>query len=974
VDINDFKLNAEQKKSVLHDKGPLLIIAGAGTGKTTVITQRIAHLIVQKEVNPSQILALTFTDKAAYQMQEKVDILVPYGFTDTWISTFHSFGDRLLRENALELGLDPDFKVLTRPQAAVFFRENLFKFQLEHFRPLGNPTKFVDAIISLFSRARDEDVSPQEYLEYAEKLKQKAAKNKKDAALVEEAGRQMELARCYEQYQTLLLKEGKLDFANQFFLALKLLREHPRVLKRYQDQFRYVLVDEFQDTNYAQFELVKLLSGKHKNLTVVADDDQSIYKWRGAAVSNIFNFMKRYPKSEKIALVQNYRSGQAILDSAYQLIQNNNPDRFEVQAKINKKLKAQNKKGDAPCHMHFDTLSSEADWVAEYVDKEVKNKRHGYEDFAILVRSNNSADPFIRSLNMRGIPWQFSGNQGLYSRQEVRLCIAFLRFLANPADSLSLFYLATSWVYQLAAVDLTRVMHFAKRRQWDLFYTLKHIDGIKDLADLSKVFLDKKDKMLQSLEAFIQRTRQEPTGRLLYSFLSDTGYLNHLLEDETAENEEAMRNIACFFDIVKNFEYVTSEDRVLYFVNYLDMLINVGDDPAVAQAEMDTPAVNILTLHKAKGLEFPVVFLVSLVETKFPWPRRSEPIELPQELIKDILPLGDFHIQEERRLFYVGMTRAKDNLFLTSAVDYGTKQPRKVSRFVKEAVEEKRETEIIKSSAIQAIERYAPAVTPALGVVQKISKEEILKLSYYQIDDYQTCPLKYKYVHILHVPIMQHHTVAYGKALHDAVQLYHQRKMDGAPVKADEIVAAFKNSFEREGFLSKEHIDMRVKSADKALRYFYHQQEKLKIVPSYVEKEFSFMVGNNRIVGRWDRIDVTEKATTVIDFKSSEVKIQKKADEKAKANLQLNLYSLAYREIAGKLPDYKELHFLETGLVGCAEVVEKDIEKVLSAIEEASTGIRSGIFAARPNFNACQYCAYNQICPKVGKQGNPTPK
>jgi len=398
------KLNPEQKKSVIHGDGPLLIIAGAGTGKTTVITHRIAHLIVDEKIKPSEILALTFTDKAAYQMQEKVDILVPYGFTDTWISTFHSFGDRVLRENALEIGLDPDFKVLTRPQAAVFFQENLFKFQLKHFRPLGNPIKFVDAMISLFSRALDEDVSPQEYLVYAEDLKKKSAENPKDDALAQESERQMELAVCYRQYQDLLLKEGKLDFANQFYLSLKLLREHPRVLKRYQNQFRYVLVDEFQDTNYAQFELVKLLSGGHRNLTVVADDDQSIYKWRGAAVSNIMNFVKMYPDSEKIALTQNYRSTQIILDASYRLIQNNNPDRFEVQAKIDKRLIAQDKAGQIPKHMHFDTLSSEADWVSEYIEECLKKKKYEYKDFAILVRSNATADPFIRALNMRGIP------------------------------------------------------------------------------------------------------------------------------------------------------------------------------------------------------------------------------------------------------------------------------------------------------------------------------------------------------------------------------------------------------------------------------------------------------------------------------------------------------------------------------------------------------------------------------------------
>ncbi|MCX5681175.1 MAG: UvrD-helicase domain-containing protein, partial [Candidatus Omnitrophica bacterium] len=382
---------------------------------------------------------MTFTDKAAYQMQEKVDILVPYGFTDTWISTFHSFGDRLLRENALELGIDPDFKILTRPQAAVFFREHLFKFNLQFYRPLGNPTKFVDAMIALFSRARDEDVSPQEYMDYAQGLIEQSAKDRNDEALREEAQKHAELAKCYSDYQELLLKTGKMDFANQFFLALKLLREHPSVLKRYQNQFKYILVDEFQDTNYAQFELVKLLAAKHHNLTVVADDDQSIYKWRGAAISNILGFMEYYPDSEKIALTRNYRSSQPILDGAYQLIQNNNPDRFEVRANINKKLIALTKKGKAPQHMHFDTLSSEGDWVAGFIQKAIKAKKYEYKDFAILVRSNATADPFIRALNMRGIPWQFSGNQGLYARPEIRLCISFLRVVSDPSDSLSFF-------------------------------------------------------------------------------------------------------------------------------------------------------------------------------------------------------------------------------------------------------------------------------------------------------------------------------------------------------------------------------------------------------------------------------------------------------------------------------------------------------------------------------------------------------
>lgn len=956
-------LNPQQKKAVVHQRGPLLIIAGAGTGKTTVITRRIAHLIVNKKVRPDEILALTFTDKAALQMQEKVDVLVPYGFTDTWIYTFHAFGDRVLRDNALELGLSPDFKVLTRPETAVFFRENLFKFPLNYYRPLGVPTKFVDSMITLFSRCRDEDISTQEYLDYAQKISMNALENPSDAALQEEARRQAELAKCYQQYQELMMKEGRLDFASLFYLTLRLFRQRPSILKRYQDQFKYILIDEFQDTNYAQCELVKLLAGKSKNLTVVADDDQSIYKWRGAAVSNILNFMKVYPESEKIALTKNYRSAQPILDAAYKLIQNNNPDRFEVQAKIDKRLTGKTKTGKAPKHMHFDSISSESDWVAEHIEIQVKSKKSDYRDFAILVRSNSDAEPFLHALNMHGIPWQFSGNQGLYSRDEIRLCIAFLRLMADPADSLSLYFLASSTLYQIPIVELTQVMNYAQRRQWDLFFTLKKVDALADLTGLSPEFLEMKDRIIKDLEGYIALSRTQTTGRLLYVFLTQSGFLKFLVEQETAENEDKIKNIAKFFDFVKNFEYVAKEDRVLYFVGYLDVLINAGDDPPVAEADVDAAAVNILTIHKAKGLEFPVVFLVSLVAGRFPWPKRREPMELPEELIKDILPMGDFHIQEERRLFYVGMTRAKKEVYLTSALDYGTQRQKKVSRFVIEAVQAEKEIKTVKASALESIARYAPRLKSKRETDEPIGDEKIINLSYFQVDDYLTCPLKYKYVHILRVPIMAHHTVLYGKALHDAIQYYHQNKLKGSSVSEGDLLQVFEESFRKEGFLSKEHIELRLNEGRRALANFYRQQEASKITPAHVEKDFSFMHGHNKIIGRWDRIDDVDGEVKIIDFKSSNIEKQEDADKRAKDSLQLSLYSLAYEKVFGRLPDYKELHFLESNLIGRARVTEESVEKAIAQTEKASSGIRSGDFTAKPNRFDCLYCAYNQICP-----------
>jgi DNA helicase II / ATP-dependent DNA helicase PcrA len=384
-------LNPRQAEAVTHDAGPLLIVAGAGTGKTTVITRRIASLIATKRCRPEEILALTFTDKAAAEMEERVDTLVPYGYADVWISTFHAFGDRLLKENALELGLTPDFRVLNRAEQVIFFRDHLFELPLDYYRPLGDPTKHIQAIISLISRAKDEDVSPEEYLVFAERLRAETAARPDDEELRDRASRQEELARTYAKYQELLAREGCADFGDQIVYALRLFRTRPYILQGYQRRFKYILVDEFQDTNYAQFELVKLLAARHKNLAVVADDDQAVYKFRGAAISNVLGFKEVYPDAREIVLTRNYRSGQEVLDSAYRLITYNNPDRLEVRYGIAKKLEAEHGPGPAPVHLHYDTLTAEADAVATLVEEKVASKAYRYGDFAILVPTRSSA-------------------------------------------------------------------------------------------------------------------------------------------------------------------------------------------------------------------------------------------------------------------------------------------------------------------------------------------------------------------------------------------------------------------------------------------------------------------------------------------------------------------------------------------------------------------------------------------------------
>jgi ATP-dependent DNA helicase UvrD/PcrA len=959
-------LTSQQRAAIEHDKGPLLIIAGAGTGKTLVITQQIAHLILTRKARPEEILALTFTEKAAHEMEERVDTLVPIGAFGYHISTFHSFGERVLREHGLVLGLTSDFRVLSRPEQVIFFLDHLFEFDLDYYRPLSNPTKHVEAILTLISRAKDEDVGCAEYRTHAEELARQARENPGDENLAELAQQQMELARTYETYQRLLMKEGRVDFGDLVSLPLDLFRAHPIILQRYQERFRFILVDEFQDTNYTQFQLVRLLARGHQNIVVVGDDDQSIYKFRGAAISNILNFMEYYPEARQVVLTDNHRSTQTLLDAAYRLIRHNDPDRLEVRNKIDKRLRSR-LPGDVPVlHLAYDTVSAEADAVTKIIEEKVDAGTYSYKDFALLVRANQDAEPFMRALNMRRIPYDFTGHRGLYRREEVRTLAAFMRVLADPADSLSLYQLAGSEIYRLDMETLIRCSNLADRRNMKLVDVFAQFRNEPDLFKAYDPALPVITRLLHDIRRFREETRELAASVLLFRFLQETGYLSNLAKTETLEAELKIKNIGEFFEKIRRIETLLQQDRIPHVIRYLDALIQAGDDPAVAEIESDQDRVSLLTLHKAKGLEFRVVFLVSLVEQKFPSRERGDPIDFPETLIKDKLPAGDFHLQEERRLFYVGMTRAKEELYLTSARDYGRGKPRRISRFVLEALGLNQDSIPIRRSGAMEMIRRSAAPTDDPNVAPYHPTESPV-LSYYRIDDYLTCPLKYKFAHLIRPPVPRPPTVMYGSALHAAVQAFLRQKMTGTLMSLDRLLQVFRKAWVNDGFLSREHEEQRLAAGQETLRRFFEREETSGIAPAAVEKSFKFFLGsglrNAKVTGRWDRIDEVDGEVSVIDYKSSNVRTQKKADEETKKSLQLSIYALAYRTQHGKIPDRLELHFLESGLVGRTRKTDRDMEKTAELIQKVADGLKAGDFSARPSYMACRYCTYRDICP-----------
>jgi DNA helicase-2/ATP-dependent DNA helicase PcrA len=948
-------LNEAQREAVTHEAGPLLIVAGAGTGKTTVITRRIAWLIATRRARPAEILALTFTDKAAAEMEERVDTLVPYGYADVQISTFHAFGDRVLRDNALELGLTPDFRVLSRAEQVIFLRDHLFALPLQHYRPLGDPTRHLQAILTLFSRLKDEDVAPAEYLGHAQALL--AAAGDTDGRLAAE--QQVELARTYAQYESLMAQAGQVDFGDQIVHALRLLRTRPHGRRRYQ-RFRQILVDEFQDTNYAQNELVQLLASPHRNLTVVADDDQSIYKWRGAALSNVLDFKGRYPDARDIVLTENYRCSQEVLDAAYRLIQHNNPERLEVKYGITKRLKSARTGGRGPEHRAYDTASSEADGVAQVI-AEGHAAGRPYRDFAILVRANGDADAFLRALNLRGIPWTFSGNAGLYGRPEVRLLVAFLRAVAYPDDSVSLHYLASSDVYQVPIVDLTRCATLADRRHRWLFDVLRAVPAELPISEDGQAAIA---RLVRDLQRYMELARETPTGELLYQFLTDSGLMTRYAR-APAELEQEVQNVSKFFNRIRDASRVLRYDHVREFVRHLDALIEAGEDPAVAESDPETPAVQVLTVHKAKGLEWPVVFLVNCVQSRFPSTRRAEPIEMPPGLIKDALPGGDFHLQEERRLFYVGMTRARDELYLTGAEDLGGRRRGKVSQFVLEALDlPKAAARPFRAQPMEELRRHGPAADTPEGS-DPVPADRELVLSHRQVDDYQTCPLKYRFIHVLRIPLPAHHSIVYGNALHKAVEFYLRRRTAGSYTPLADLLRAFDEAWRSEGFLTREHEEQRKRAGVDALTRFYHEEEAVGTRPAAVEADFGFALGPTRVRGRFDRVDEGPEGPVIVDYKSSDVAERTAADRRTRDSLQLKIYALAQREMTGRVPAEVELRFLESGVVGRHAPSSGDLEDARRAIEAAAAGIRARRFEATPSYQTCRHCPYNQICPST---------
>ncbi|HGF8158180.1 DNA helicase PcrA [Enterococcus faecium] len=643
-------MNPRQKEAVLHTDGPLLLMAGAGSGKTRVLTHRIAYLIEEKEVNPWNILAITFTNKAAKEMKERVNAILASGGEDVWVSTFHSMCVRILRRDVDFIGYNRNFTIIDSSEQLTLMKRILKELNID-------PKKYDPrSILGTISQAKNSLQTPQDF-------------TKMQGSYYEEIA-----AKCYAAYQKELQYNQCMDFDDLIMNTIRLFEEHPDSLTYYQNKFHYIHVDEYQDTNHAQYTLVNLLAGRFRNLCVVGDADQSIYGWRGADMQNILDFEKDYPDAAVILLEQNYRSTKNILSAANQVIENNSNRKP-------KNLWTENKEGNKITYYRADNERDETRFIVNRMQEEIRSNHRNYGDFAILYRTNAQSRVMEETLLKANIPYKMVGGHKFYDRKEIKDILAYLNVLTNPQDSISFERIVNSPKRGIGPGSIEKLRSFASLHEWPLLEAAQNVD----LANIG----GKAGQQLGAFGEMIQEVTQMipylTVTELTKEVLDRSGYLEDLKIQNTLEAQARIENLEEFLTVTqefdKQFEQQNEEDadapeeKLTVFLNDLALVSDIDN------LEEDASQVTLMTLHAAKGLEFPVVFLIGLEEGVFPLSRAL---------------MEESELEEERRLAYVGITRAEEALYLTNAFSrtlYGRTQYNRPSRFVEEIDQELLEIE-----------------------------------------------------------------------------------------------------------------------------------------------------------------------------------------------------------------------------------------------------------------------------------------
>lgn len=982
-------LNPEQLKAVKENDKPLLIIAGAGSGKTRVITTKVASLI-QSGVKPENILALTFTQKAAEEMLSRVCAAVG-DIYDLQISTFHAFCNTFLRDNLLETRLNADFKVISDTAQLVFFAKNVNTFGLEHIEFGGNPYTLAEEAKKFVARCKDESLAPSDIQRYVEEQSNKT--------LTEEERDQLEdikdMLKMFKSYEAYKLDNNMVDYGDMLYTVHDILSKNTKILKEYQQRFRYVLVDEFQDTNYVQLQIVNLLAKEHRRICVVGDDDQSIYRFRGAYVTNISEFKSLFPDYVEVTIGKNYRSTKNILAVANKLIANK-PDGLV------KNLVTDNQEGEAVSVIECNTNAAQTSYVVDRIAEIAKSRPLG--DIAVLCRSRASAVPIGNELKKRQVPYQFLGFSDFFSEAITKDIVALLRVVSDPEFSNgALVRVLERDPYRLKRTEVARLGNLAHEKMCSFYDAFEYIDTIN-------VDIERFRKVKESIDGLIAAKNKLTVKDFVHEILFGHEFYSYEIKLDNKKNISLLNQ---FYALTEDFTRLYLKSSLSDFVSYIDYASGFE----MEEEGREENAVKLMTVHSAKGKEFPVVFVIDAVERKFPVTLRRDKFPIPEGLLKGQRPIlteEEMHVHEERRLMYVAMTRAKEKLFITYAKRYNENvTDSKPSRFLAE-IEFKTNPHIRSESvtiegddlSVQDIEdesvaiskeilsdlrdgRYNSAIEKALllakkrdadvpAILRAIKEPDYSKLeeevkneldhtgiitedflySVSQFNTYERCPRAYQYHYVYRIPTAPKPYFDFGGAIHSVIEELTKKIKGGEQVDLPLALEILKRVWSPRGFESKLDEKRALEEAEEILKVFLEEQARIRSEIVEIEKEFTIKVGDFQVRGRIDRIDRVEDEFMVIDYKTSKEALSEK---KLREDMQLLAYTLVVESLFYKRPKKVGWWFLRANKKVMIEVSEEDVKKISDKMSSIVASIKGGDFHPTPGW-VCKNCDFKTIC------------
>jgi DNA helicase-2/ATP-dependent DNA helicase PcrA len=970
------QLNEAQQRAIRHGDGPLLVIAGAGTGKTRVITERIKHLLSSDHVLLGQnILALTFTNKAAGEMRSRVAKSTGERGAGVTIETFHSFCQSLLKEIA------PDRQVLEKVDHWILLRRNMRRLRLEKYRKLAEPGQFLNDFLQFFSRCQDELVSSSDYARFAEGEAQKLEAEREQldedtySERREEITKQKEIARAYQASDDLLREKNAVAINGLITDAVTLLESDVAKRVALQQRYRHILVDEFQDTNIAQLRLLELLCAEPRNIVVVGDNDQAIYRFRGASFGSFKMFLEQFAGWRagqdsgpfRVALTENYRSTPNILRVAQQVIGLN-----EVSADFPTKiLSANNPEGRRIRIAELPNKESEARWVAGELER-IHGAGRRWADLAVLYRQHAHRDELVEELSRRKIPFVIT-RLSILVHPLVRDVLAYLRLIAKPFDDVACARVLAVPAWQLQPEDLLRLAERAKKERKPIYDILQSPQG--ELAfDVSHGATDELLKFLQAQRKLLRRR----TARVILAELTEW------LEIPQRASERDRKTVQRLAEFAKEWEPKSERRDLPEFLEYLDYYEQAGEHICL---EEDAPedAVQLMSVHGAKGLEFPHVFLLRVNSRSFPPTKRSPLFEFPPALMKEELPEGDFHIQEERRLFYVAITRAEERLTITTLTEKKGKVPVFIEDIVMEPAIKRHDIQqlapkgsLVKeraenSSALPGTDELFPASTAPARIFSRIGAwaenyrsiiPEPLRLSPSAIECYRSCPAQYLFEKLWSLDGAPKATLTFGRVMHQTIKRFVHELRKGNRIGFEEVQRLFDTEWSERGFEDEYQQEEYRKDGLEQLRAFHTAM--LAAPPEILEQEkaFELPMANNVIVsGRFDQINslsgLRGKDVEIIDYKTG----RPRSDDAARKDLQLSIYALAATEIFEWNPVRLAFYYLQNHQLQVTTREKKQLDEAERIVQQTAADIRAGSFAARSGF-ICKSCAYRMICPE----------